>query len=118
MAAAVLREPLLIEQGATWDFAMVWKTKAGVPVDLTNCQARMQFRQTYESSSVLLDLDSSSGSLSIDVSTGHIATQVSSNTTAGIKVRSGVFDLEVYHPDGRVDRVLQGRWTLSPEVTR
>lgn len=117
MAAAVLKDPLLIEQGATWDFAMVWKTEAGVPVDLSNCQARMQFRQFYESS-VLLDLDSSRGSLTIDVSTGRIATQVSSNTTARIKERSGVFDLEVYHPNGRVDRVLQGKWTLSPEVTR
>ena len=117
MAAAVLKEPLLIEQGATWDFAMVWKTEEGDPIDLTGCEARMQFRQTYESS-VLLDLDSSSGSLTIDVSTGHIATQVSAETTAGIKGRSGVFDLEVYHPDGRVDRVLQGQWVLSPEVTK
>lgn len=117
MAAAVLEDPLLIEQGATWDFAMVWKTDTGEPVDLTNCRAKMQFRQFYDTP-VLLDLDSSRGTLTIEVETGGIRTQVSASTTMRIKELSGVFDLEVYHPNGRVDRVLQGKWKLSPEVTK
>lgn len=117
MAAAILAEPLLIEQGATWDFAMVWKTEEGDPIDLTGCEARMQLRRTY-GSMVLVDLDTTLGTLVIDGPAGRISATVSAEITSLLKERSGVFDLEVYHPDGRVDRVLQGRWALSLEVTR
>lgn len=117
MPAAILDKPLLIEQGATWDFAMVWKTDIGEPIDLTGCDARMQFRRSY-GYSVLMDLGTATNTLVVDGPNGGISAQVSAEITSLIKEPSGVFDLEVYHPDGRVDRVLQGRWILSPEVTR
>ena len=31
---------------------------------------------------------------------------------------SGVYDIEIISPTNEVDRVLQGQFTLSPEVTR
>ena len=117
MTAAVLNSPLIIEQGATWDFAIIWKTDEGDPVDLTGCAARMQLRRNYDSP-IILDLDSLNGTLDIDVSTGKISAQVSATETAAMSILGGVFDLEVYHPDGHTDRVLQGEWVLSREVTK
>lgn len=118
MAAAVLKEPLVIKQGATWDFHVVWKDDKGVPVDMTGCEARMQFRHRHRSETAVLNMTTEDNSIQIDVETGTIKAEVDAVTTAGIGVDSGVFDLKIHHPAGRVDRILQGEWILSLGVTK
>lgn len=117
MAAANLSKPLEIEQGATWDFILVWKYEDGSVVDLTDCQGRMQFRR-FPNAPIVLDLSTEDETLSFDPSSGRIIAQVDAQTTSEITESSGVFDLEVTFPDGRVTRVIQGRWVLSLEVTK
>lgn len=108
-----------IYQGATFRPVIRLKDGDGNPVDLTGATVRMQIRLSHASSAVLLALDEDNGrALITDPVQGTISLFVSADDTADLTFRSGVYDLEVEYVDGTVDRVLQGKVKLSPEVTK
>lgn len=90
-----------------------------VPYDLTGFTARMQVRRTIDSSAFLLSLTTENGTLEINpgASTNVIAINVSASVTASLNT-SGLYDLEIQNEQGEVSRVLQGNFTVIPEVTR
>lgn len=87
--------------------------------DLTGYTARMQVRRTIESSTVLLNLTTENGGLDVMPyeASNEILINVSASVTASIST-SGVYDIEIISPTGTVSRILQGTFTVSPEVTR
>lgn len=90
-----------------------------VPFDLTGYSARMQVRRTLDSSSFMLELTTGNGSLLINPADeiNQIFIDVSASVTASVQT-SGFYDIEIENGDGVVSRILQGTFTLSPEVTR
>jgi len=90
-----------------------------VPYDLTGFTARMQVRRTIDSSAFLLSLTTENGTLEINPGAGTniIAINVSASVTASLNT-SGLYDLEIQNEQGEVSRVLQGNFTVIPEVTR
>jgi hypothetical protein len=110
---------ILIEQGATFEFELVWKDGDGDEVNLTGYTARMQVRPTVESSVVLLSLTSAAGGgITLGGATGAVTIRASATQTASIGARAAVYDLELQAADGTVTRLLQGVATISAEVTR
>jgi hypothetical protein len=89
------------------------------PFNLENYTARMQVRRTIDSSSVLVYLTTENGGLEVNpgAQTNQIRIYMDDSVTASIN-SSGVYDLEIEDAAGTVSRVLQGSFTLSPEVTR
>ena len=89
------------------------------PFDLSGYTARMQVRRTIESTAFLLELTTENGALTINPADeiNQIFIDVAASVTASI-TQSGFYDLEIINGDGVVSRVLQGAFTLSPEVTR
>lgn len=90
------------------------------PYDLTGHSARMQVRRTIDSSAFLLELTTDNGGLTINPNPGifnQILLHASASVTASV-ANSGVYDLEIVSPTGIVDRILEGEFILSPEVTR
>lgn len=90
------------------------------PFDLSGFTARMQVRRTIESSTKLVELTTENNGLEINPTgetTNHIKIYMSDEVTASI-TSSGVYDLEIINGDGEVSRIMQGAFTLSPEVTR
>jgi hypothetical protein len=90
------------------------------PYDLNGYSARMQVRRTIESSTVMVYLTTENSGLTINPTgetINHIRIYMSDDVTASIG-SSGVYDLEIINGDGEVSRVIQGAFTLSPEVTR
>jgi len=91
-----------------------------IPLSLENYTARMQVRRTMESENFLLELTTENGNLTInplEEQTNVIQIDVSASVTASVE-HSGVYDIEIISNDGIVSRILQGIFTLSPEVTR
>ena len=84
---------------------------------LTNHTARMQVRRTIDSTTPLITLTTENGRISINGASGLINLSISAADTAAI-TSSGVYDLEIISSGGLVSRVIQGTFTLSPEVTR
>jgi hypothetical protein len=93
-----------------------------IPYDLSGYSARMQVRRTIESATTLVTLDTENGGLQINPTeeedkTHHIRIYMADEVTASIS-SSGVYDLEIVNDSGEVSRIIQGAFTLSPEVTR
>jgi hypothetical protein len=84
---------------------------------LTGHTARMQVRRTIESTTPLITLTTENGRISINGVLGLITLSISAADTAAL-TSSGVYDLEIISSGGLVSRVIQGTFTLSPEVTR
>jgi hypothetical protein len=110
---------LKIEQGATLDKLITWKSgEPPEPVDLTGCAARAQFREKIESTQVLLELSTENGMLELGGTAGTVRYRVNAVTTAAMQWRSAVHDLEIIFPDETVRRLIYGSVSVSPEVTR
>jgi hypothetical protein len=90
------------------------------PFDLSGYSAKMQVRRTIDSTSFMLELSTQNGALTINPtedSVNQIYIDISASVTASVDT-DGVYDIEITNPDGTVSRILQGIFTLSPEVTR
>lgn len=113
--------PLKIDQGATFDTTYTWKAgpaKAPAPVDLTGCVARAHVRADLAAPLILLELTTENGRIELGGVAGTIRIHLNATDTAAIDWESGVYDLEIEFPDGRVVRRMAGGVSVSPEVTR
>lgn len=85
--------------------------------DLTGYRARMQVRKYLESATPMITLTTENERILLGGEEGTIQLIIRSEDTATIEF-SGVYDLEIISPSNEVDRVLQGNFNLSYEVTR
>jgi hypothetical protein len=109
---------IYIEQGATLSLPIVWKDSAGTIINITGYTARMQVRQSVNSSTILLTATTENGKLVIDGSAGKVTISLSATDTAAITWLTGVYDLELVSSGGVVTRLLEGSVVVSREVTR
>lgn len=109
---------LVAYQGASWDYTLTWLA-AGTPVDLTGYDARMQVRESYDSHDVILNLTAGTG-ITLGGTAGTIYLEASATTTAGFDPtpnKQFLYDLEL-ESAGVVTRLVEGTFTINPEVTR
>lgn len=109
---------ITIEQGATFRLIFVYTDDDGVPFDLTGYTARMQGRTSFDDASTVFSLSSADGDISIDPMAGEITITMPAADTAAMPRNAGVWDLELVTAGGDVVRLVQGNFTVSPEVTR
>ena len=110
---------IIIEQGATFNFALIWRDPSGMPINLTGYTARMQVRQTVtQPDPAPLSLTTENGGITLGGPAGPINVLATPVQTAGLSFRAGVYDLELVSPGGEVTRLVQGSVVVSPEVTR
>ena len=107
------RYSIRIEQGATWRTVLTL-----TDTDLTGYTARMQVRASTQATAVLLELTTEDGRITIDGPVGKITLVITDDDTTGLAWCTGVYDLEITSPGGETTRLLRGRATVSPEVTR
>ena len=107
-----------IDQGATWTLQVVYKNDAGTPINLTGYTAALQVRQNYYDTTALLTLTSPSGGIVITGATGTIDITMTAVQTGSLDEGFYVYDLEITSSGGIVTRLIQGQFTVSPEVTR
>jgi len=117
MTAAKLNLPA-IEKGATYRHTLIWKDKNNVPVNLTDCTAKIQVREDIASDMVLLEVSTENSYLVITSLSGKIDFYIPDEDTKTLLTEGGVYDLEIYHPNGDVTRLSKGTWIFIDEVTR
>lgn len=110
------RYDITIEQGATWSRTVRYETDAGAAIDLTGYTARMQVRTDYAATSTLASITSASG-ISITAATGTLTLTLTAAQTEAMPAGRHVYDLELV-TGATVVRLLEGRATVTPEVTR
>lgn len=109
--------PLTIDQGATLDRLITWTNAAGTPYDLSGWTARMQIRDKPGGSSLYQTLTTDDSTIVLGGAAGTIRLVLAAATTSAWTWQTGHYDLELTNPDGAVTRLLQGKATLSPQVT-
>lgn len=120
---------LYIEQGATLRFSAVYGYKDGtldvdgnenvLPYDLAGCRLRMQIRQR-QGGLVYASATTSNGGIVINTPTtdGKFTVTLTDELTDTFTFVRGKWDLEVGWPSGDVARILQGKVTVSPNITQ
>lgn len=113
---------IVIEQGATFPLYIAWKDPSGNPIDLTGYRIRMQVRQDPESATTLLNFDSNAlgSGMSIGAlnATGVIDIKLDPTVTGALNFRSAEWDITATSAGGVVTRLLEGKASVSPGVTR
>jgi hypothetical protein len=104
---------------------------SGVAVNLTGYSARSQARDADDG--LIFDLTSLNGGITLGGAAGTISLNLDAQATSALWTGEGsldsaangaalydrgVWDLELIAANGRVQRLIQGRLLLSPEVTR
>jgi hypothetical protein len=114
------------QQGSTFDMVATlrYPDPDSIPTeptylnwDLTGYTARMQVRKYIESTSPIITLTTENNRIILGGTAGTIQLFIRAEDTRTITT-SGVYDIEIISETNEVDRILQGTFTLSPEVTR
>lgn len=90
-----------------------WNT----PIPLTGFTAKMQLRETIDSSTIL-ELTHLNGGIAIDAANYTITVTMTSAQTALFNFPTAIYSLELTDSNGDVTTFIQGNLTLIQEVTR
>lgn len=102
-------------QGSTFSKSLTYNID-GEPIDLTGYSARLQVREFHYSDSTVVNLTSGSG-ITLGGSAGTIDVLIDAETTAEFEAGNYVYDLELV-VSGTVNRIIEGKFIVTPEVTR
>lgn len=103
-------------QGSTFRRTLTY-TLDEVPVNLTGYSSRLQVREAYYSEDPIVSLVSGSG-ITMGGSAGTIDILISASVTSSFPTGVHVYDLEIVSPSNLVDRLIEGTFNVTPEVTR
>ena len=102
-----------LEQGTTFSKVITVK-QDGSALNLSGYSARSQLRATHDASTIALTLTATVS----DASNGKITISATAAATAGVEEGIYVYDLEMESGGGVVTRLIEGKVTVTPEVTR
>lgn len=104
-------------QGTTFDTTLTWKID-NTPVNVSGYAARLQVRETHTSEDYIVNLTDLNGGISLGGSAGTINLLISATDTSNFIIGDHVYDLELISGSNAVTRLLEGRFNVTPEVTR
>lgn len=108
---------ILCPQGSTYSTQLTYKIDS-VPANLIGYNARLQVREFHYSPDFILGLDSlSSSAIYVGGSAGTINIDIRPSDTEFVIPGDYVYDLELY-TDSNVYRIIEGKFKITPEVTR
>lgn len=120
---SAVKVDLNIEQGATYTLGFTWSRdingEPGDPMDLTGSVIRMQIRK-HQQAPVIIEATTLGPSPMITHSgeTGHIEIKIPADQTSLLNTKSAVYDLEAVLSNTDIHRVIEGKVTVSPNITQ
>lgn len=108
---------IICPQGSTFSQQLTYSINT-IPIDLTGYTARMQVREKYTSTKKDLTLTTENGGLTLGGAAGTININVNATTTAALHAKEYVYDLELVSSSNIVIRLIEGKFIVTPEVTR
>ena len=106
----------LCPQGSTFRKTITYKIE-DVPVNLAGYSSRLQVREAHYSTTTITSLTSASG-ITLGGSAGTIDILISDEVTKNFPAGTWVYDLEIESTGGITDRLIEGNFVVTPEVTR
>lgn len=107
-----------INQGTDLTVPLVLTDATGEPVDLEGYTAAMQIRTLVESPEAVDTLTTGNGRILLEADQGKLTLKFPNEVTALFPAQQMVYDVEITSGGGEITRILQGKVSVSPEVTR
>lgn len=108
---------MVCPQGATFNQQLTYSINA-VEVDLTGYTARMQVRESHTSTTAKVNLTTENGGITLGGIAGTVSLLIPSSQTSALVAKEYVYDLELISPSQDVIRLIEGKFIVTPEVTR
>ncbi len=108
----------IIEQGATFKHTLTLKDSADSLINLTGFSAEMDLRRNQDDSSEVLTLTVANNRVTMGGSNGTIVLEISASDTSSMAVGDGVYDLKLTDSNAKVDRILEGTFSVRGSVSR
>lgn len=108
---------IVCPQGSTLDQQLTYSID-DVDVNLTGYSARMQVREKHTSTSTVLNLTNTNGGIVLGGVAGTINIVVTASQSSGLAAKEYVYDLELVSSGSVVTRLIEGKFIVTPEVTR
>ena len=105
-----------VDQGATWQFDVIFKDDAGVVIDITGYACKMHIRRT-KTGSLEQELTSTNSTIVLTPAEGKLTFTLSNTVTSSLSGQY-VYDIELTSDTGFVTRLLQGKIIIDAEVTK
>jgi hypothetical protein len=104
-----------INQGENYDLITAITNASGQAVNISGYNVRGQVRYSYGSTGVMLNLAPDI----VSAVSGIIQVSLTPSETASLPITVAVYDIEKYSEnDVVVNKILNGTFTITPEVTR
>jgi light-regulated signal transduction histidine kinase (bacteriophytochrome) len=104
-----------ITQGESYDLIAAITNASGQAINISGYNVRGQVRYSYGSTGIMLDLAPDI----VSAVSGIIQVSLTPSETASLPVTIAVYDIEKYSENNVVvNKILNGTFTISPEVTR
>lgn len=108
----------IIEQGATFKHTLTLKDSADALINLTGYSAEMDLRKNQDDSSEVATLTVANNRITMGGSAGTIVLEISATDTSALLVGDGVYDIDLTDSNGKVDRILEGTYSIRGNVSR
>lgn len=108
---------ITLKRGDTLELEFQWLDGDGIPVDLTDCTARLQTRNRA-GNEVIERTCSSSDGLEIVTAEGKVRWREEASSTASFSPGTYYFDLEVTFPDSTVRSTETVQLNVETDITR
>lgn len=109
-------DDLIIPQGVSFELQWPIENLDGSHIDLTDWRVRAQVRKSTVSSDVLHQWSDVLGNAT--VTNSRVSLIVQPADSSAWTWSRGVYDVEIFHTDGRVIRITQGTIRVNREVTK
>lgn len=107
---------MVCPQGSTFNKMLTYSID-GTPVHLDGYTARMQVREKYTSTSAQVTLTTENDGIILEGLLGEITLNISASATSALAAKDYVYDLELVN-NGVVTRLIEGKFIVTPEVTK
>ena len=107
---------IVCPQGSTFNQEFTYSIN-DVLVDLTGYTAKMQVREKHTSTTAQLTLTTENGGISLGGALGTFTVNISASDTSALFAKDYVYDLELIS-SGTVTRIIEGKFIVTPEVTK
>lgn len=107
-----------INQGTDLTVPLVLTDATGEPVDLEGYTAAMQIRTLIDSMTAVDTLTTANGRILLEATQGKLTLKFPNAVTEEYPAQNLFYDIEITSSGGEITRILQGKVSVSPEVTR
>jgi hypothetical protein len=104
-------------QGSTFNRVLTYKINSA-SVNLAGYTAAMQIREKPYSTGYISFLNTENGGISLGGSAGTITLNIAASVTSNFLAGDYVFDLELTSTNNTVTKLIEGKFNVTPEVTK